>query len=70
MAERGKKRITVTVIRKGAVGNAVNASIERRGDGYVLEGLPLDLTTSDTVLALVVHFVENEAGYILEDKEG
>jgi hypothetical protein len=70
MAESGKKSVTVTVIRKGSVGNALAAHIERRGVGYYLEGLPLDITTSDTVLALVIHLTENEAGYILENKEG
>jgi hypothetical protein len=60
--------IVVTLIRKGDVTDNVRAILAATEDGYALTGLPSGLLEGSELLAVVVHLVENEAGYLPADE--
>jgi hypothetical protein len=61
--------VVVTLIRKGDVTDNVRATLAATEDGYTLTGLPTDMLEGSELLAVVVHLVENEAGYLKPDEK-
>jgi hypothetical protein len=59
--------VVATLIRKGDVTSNVTATIDATKDGYALTGLPSGLLDGGELLAIVVHLVANEAGYLPAD---